>query len=241
MGYEVKLEIFEGSLDLLLHLIHKNQLDIFDIPIAAITDQYLEYLELMKAFNITLAGDFLIMASTLIHIKSKMLLPEFKDDDNEDPLLEITGPLLEYVRFKKAAIELSDRSRLDRDVFIRKNTIQPDQEIKDEDYHDVNIFQLINAFKKYLKQSPPEIPLKFHAEKWSIKDASEKILLILKEHSEIIFHEIFHAKHSISEFIITFLALLELIHMGLIKVFQPTQESHIRLSQAFDVLEEKHG
>ncbi len=241
MGYEVKLEIFEGPMDLLLYLIHKNKLDIFDIPIATITDQYLEYLEFMEAFNITLAGDFLVMASTLIHIKSKMLLPEFKDDDKEDPLLEITGPLLEYAGLKKAAIELSDRSRLDRDVFIRKSTIQPDLTIKDEDYHDVNVFQLINAFKKFLKQSTPEVPLKFRVEKWSIKDACEKILFILKGHKEIIFHEIFHAKHSISEFIITFLALLELIHMGLIKVVQPTQESHIRLSLAFDVLGESHG
>ncbi|MFW6098874.1 MAG: segregation and condensation protein A, partial [Thermodesulfobacteriota bacterium] len=95
MDYEVKLEIFEGPLDLLLHLIHKNEVDIFDIPIATITRQYLEYIDLMQALNISVAGDFLMMASTLIHIKSKMLLPGPQDEEEEDPRLEITRPLLE--------------------------------------------------------------------------------------------------------------------------------------------------
>ncbi|MEJ2726379.1 MAG: segregation/condensation protein A [Deltaproteobacteria bacterium] len=96
MDYEVKLKIFEGPLDLLIHLIHKNEVDIFDIPISTITDQYLEYLDLMKAFNVNLAGDFLVMASTLIHIKSKMLLPgSGEGEEEEDPRLEITRPLLE--------------------------------------------------------------------------------------------------------------------------------------------------
>ena len=87
MDYEVKLEIFEGPLDLLLHLIHKNEVDIFDIPIAVITDQYLEYLDIMKALNINIAGDFFLMSSTLIHIKSRMLLPESREDEEEDGLV----------------------------------------------------------------------------------------------------------------------------------------------------------
>ena len=105
MDYEVKLEIFEGPLDLLIHLIHKNEVDIFDIPIATIAEQYLEYIDIMKALNIDIAGDFLIMASTLTHIKSKMLLPQLKDDE-EDPALEIIRPLLEYMRYKEAGAEI---------------------------------------------------------------------------------------------------------------------------------------
>ena len=149
MDYEVKLEIFEGPLDLLLHLIHKNEVDIFDIPISLITDQYLEYIDMMKALNVDIAGDFLLMASTLIHIKSKMLLPELKDDEEEDPTLELTRPLLEYMRFKEAAESLSERDMLDRDVFSRRAQQDLEKDLKTQDPQlDVNLFQLMDAFKR---------------------------------------------------------------------------------------------
>ena len=142
MDYEVRLEIFEGPLDLLLHLIHKNEVDIFDIPIATITDQYLEYLDVMKALNINVAGDFLVMASTLIHIKSKMLLPELIDEEEEDPREEITRPLLEYMRFKEIAGELSEREILDKDVFARKiSDYLKSQTEQEEPPMDVNLFR----------------------------------------------------------------------------------------------------
>ncbi|MBA7642962.1 Segregation and condensation protein A [subsurface metagenome] len=148
MDYEVKLEIFEGPLDLLLHLINKNEVDIFDIPIATITDQYLGYLELMKTLNINVAGDFLVMASTLIHIKSKMLLPgSHEDDEEEDPRTEIMRPLLEYMQFKEMAEAFSEREILDRDVFAR--TVIPyfqDGVTGEEPELDVNLFQLIDAW-----------------------------------------------------------------------------------------------
>ena len=119
-NYEVKLEVFQGPLDLLLHLIHKNEMDIFDIPIAAITDQYLEYIDVMKALNINVAGDFLVMAATLVYLKSKMLLPAAKDEDEEDEtLVQLTQPLLEYMRFKEVAEDFSGRELLNRDVFSR--------------------------------------------------------------------------------------------------------------------------
>src|SRR4030065_1694848 len=102
MEYKVRLEIFEGPLDLLLHLIRKNEVDIFDIPIATIADQYLEYLDMMKALNISVAGDFLVMASTLLHIKSKMLVPGFdEEEEEEDTRMELARPLLEYLRLKE--------------------------------------------------------------------------------------------------------------------------------------------
>ena len=235
MDYEVKLEIFEGPLDLLLHLIHKNEVDIFDIPIATITDQYLEYIDMMKALNINIAGDFLVMASTLTHIKSKMLLPELKDDEEEDPSLEITQPLLEYMRFREAAEDLLERDLLDRDVFSRQMPPYMQDQIKDEEpLLDVNLFQLMDAFKRILDQQLPGARLEVHLEKWSIKDKMEMIMACLKQKGAIFFYEIFSDDRTISEFIVTFLALLELAHLGLIKVFQPTYESDIQLIPSFD-------
>jgi segregation and condensation protein A len=235
MDYEVKLEIFEGPLDLLLHLIHKNEVDIFDIPIATITDQYLEYLDMMKILNINVAGDFLVMASTLTHIKSKMLLPDLKEDEEEDLFVEITQPLLEYMRFKEIAEELSDRELLERDVFARKMPPYFEAQIKDEDpLLDVNLFQLMDAFKRIVDQHLPGVQLKVQLEKWSVKDKTEIIMAHLKQKGPIFFHEIFSKDRTITEFIVTFLALLELVHIGLVKIFQPTQESDIRLVPFFN-------
>ncbi|RLC31246.1 MAG: chromosome segregation protein ScpA [Deltaproteobacteria bacterium] len=233
--YEVRLEIFEGPLDLLLHLIHKNEVDIFDIPIATITDQYLEYIDMMKALNINIAGDFLVMASTLTHIKSKMLLPELKDDEEEDPVLEITRPLLEYIRFKEAAEELSERELLERDVFSRQTPPYMQQWIKSEGPQlDVNLFQLMDAFKRILDQQLPHAKITVHLEKWTIKDRMEAIMSRLKKDGEIFFHEIFSNNRAVSEFVVTFLALLELAYLGLIKIFQPSHESDIKLIPSFE-------
>jgi len=236
MDYEVRLEIFEGPLDLLLHLIHKNEVDIFDIPIATITDQYLEYLDLMKAFNIDVAGDFLIMASTLIHIKSKMLLPGLsEEDEEEDPRIEITRPLLEYMRLKELAEDLSEREILDRDVFIRQTQPYLDKQLKNSDPQlDVNLFQLMDAFRSVVDRRLPGVQLKFRLERWSVKEKTEHIIGLLKEKGEMFFKDLFNEDRSISEFVVTFLALLELVHIGLVKVLQPSLESDIRLIPSFD-------
>ncbi len=235
MDYEVKLEIFEGPLDLLIHLIHKNEVDIFDIPIAVITVQYLEYLDIMKALNINLAGDFFLMASTLIHIKSRMLLPESKEDEEDDPRLEITRPLIEYMRLKEMAAELSDREILDRDVFTRH--IPPDFQDQIRDVGpllDVNLFQLMDAFKRIVDQKLPGVQLRIQMAKWSIKEKMELIIDNLKQRGTIFFQEIFTENKTVSEFIVTFLALLELVHLGLIKVFQPALDMDIQLTPSFD-------
>ena len=235
MDYEVKLEIFEGPLDLLLHLINKNEVDIFDIPIATITDQYLGYLELMKTFNINVAGDFLVMASTLIHIKSKMLLPGSHEDDEEDPRAEIMRPLLEYMQFKEMAEAFSEREILDRDVFAR--TVIPyfqDVVTGEEPELDVSLFQLIDAFKRIVDQRLPGVKLTVQTERWSVKDKTELIISQLKEKGAIFFREIFSEDRTVSEFVVTFLALLELVHMGLVKVLQPTSEGDIRLIPSFN-------
>jgi segregation and condensation protein A len=235
MDYKVKLEMFEGPLDLLLHLIHKNEVDIFDIPISSITDQYLEYLEMMKSLEMSIAGDFLVMASTLIHIKSRMLLPGRNEgDEEEDPRLEITRPLLEYMQLKEMAQELSEREVLGRDVFARGNATSFDEYPDMMPKPDVTLFQLIDAFRRVVALGEGQGSLKVSLEKWSVKDKVESIIALLREKSDIFFEEIFAGNQDISELVVTFLALLELIHMGLIKVFQPSQQNRIRLSACFD-------
>ncbi len=235
MDYKVKLEMFEGPLDLLLHLIHKNEVDIFDIPITTITDQYLEYLELMKSLEMSIAGDFLVMASTLIHIKSRMLLPgRDEGDEEEDPRLEITRPLLEYMQLKEMAKELSERKILGRDVFARGEATSFEEHPDMLPKPDVTLFQLIDAFRRVVAQGQGPGKLTVSMEEWSVKDKIESIIGLLREKQDIFFEEIFTGSRNISELVVTFLALLELVHMGLIKVFQPSQESRIRLSANFE-------
>ena len=150
--YEVRVEnIFEGPMDLLVYLIKKHEVDIYDIPIAMITDQYLGYLEWMKAMNIDYAGDFLLMAATLTQIKSRMLLPVHPDEEEvEDPRMEIARPLLEYLRMKEAADRLGERPMLGDDLFLRR----PDQSEltveRSEEVIQVSLFELIDAFQRIL-------------------------------------------------------------------------------------------
>ena len=234
MEYEVKLEIFEGPLDLLIHLINKNEVDIFDIPISKITDQYLEYLNMMEALNVSVAGDFLVMASTLIHIKSKTLLPNVGDtDEEEDPRLEIARPLLEYMQLKEKAQELAERNMLGRDVFSRQESVRS-RLLKGEDVPlDVSLFQLMDAFRQMMDQRRPGSGMHIQSEKWSIKEKSQFILDALREKNAICFHELFDKEGTASEFIVTFLALLELVHAGFIKVFQASYQSEIKLMACF--------
>jgi segregation and condensation protein A len=225
--YEVKLEIFEGPLDLLLHLIRKNEVDIFDIPIAMITDQYLEYLDMMKALNISMAGEFLLIAATLMHIKSRMLLPASDDEDEEDPRDEITRPLLEYLQLKEAAGELSGRELLDRDVFARRlsqDSLGPFMD--DEPLLQASLFQLIDAFKRIVDRQVPGAQLTFLVEEWSLKEKTNYIIERLKE------------KKSLSELIVTFLALLELIQMRLVRAFQHDPDKDIMLEGRFEETED---
>jgi len=235
MDYKVKLEMFEGPLDLLLHLIHKNEVDIFDIPISSIADQYLDYLELMKSLEMSIAGDFLVMASTLIHIKSRMLLPGPNDgDEEEDPRLEITRPLLEYMQLKEMAKELSERKILGRDVFPRGEATSFDEYPDMAPRPEVTLFRLMDAFRRVVALGEGPGSLTVSLEKWSVKDKVESIISLLREKPEIFFEEIFAKNQDISELVVTFLALLELVHIGLIKVFQPSQGSRIQLSACFD-------
>ncbi len=235
--YEVKLEIFQGPMDLLLHLIRKNEVDIFDIPIAIITDQYLAYLEMMKALNINVAGDFLVMASTLLHIKSRMLLPSWDEDEEDrgDPREELTQPLLEYLRLKEAAGELMDRELLQRDVFARQLSADHMRQLEGEEpLLEVNLFQLLDAFKTLVEERLPGRPLTLELEKWSLEEKTAYILDRLKKDGVVFFRELFSEHKTVSEFIVTFLALLELVHTGLVRVFQSDPEKDIQLEALFE-------
>jgi segregation and condensation protein A len=237
--YEVKLEIFEGPLDLLLHLIRKNEVDIFDIPIATITDQYLEYIDLMKALNVNVAGEFLVMASTLVHIKSKMLLPSYEgEEDEEDPRMEITRPLMEYLRLKEVAGELSERDLLDRDVFARHLSLDEIGE-GEESLLQVSLFQLMDAFKRVLEQQSPQGALEFRPDPWSLKDKTALIVERLKQEGFLYFSQLFDSDRTIPEFVVTFLALLELVQIGLVRLFQTDMDKDIRLEAHFKDDEEE--
>ncbi|MCJ7832887.1 MAG: segregation/condensation protein A, partial [Deltaproteobacteria bacterium] len=181
MEYNVKLDIFEGPLDLLVHLIRKNEMDIYDIPIAVITAQYLEYLDLMKELNINIAGDFLVMAATLIHIKSRMLLPRPPEDEEEDdPRLELTRPLLEYLQLKEAAEQLGQRPLLYRDVFTR-DFLAKEMEGKEEGLIRVGLFELIDAVRKMLLDKKEEESVPLPSFLVPIENKMEEILAKLKK------------------------------------------------------------
>ena len=231
--YTVRLEMFEGPLDLLLHLIHKNELDITNIPVALITDQYLEYLKLMKVLNLDIAGEYLLMASTLLYIKSKMLLPsssEEEEEEGEDPRAELIRRLLEYQKYKEAAGGLEKRPMLDRDVFIRSNPMES-EDVGKEERVEVGLFELVEAFRKILERVKTE---EFHEvilDRLSVEEKVQEILSLLqKEKRSMAFHLLFPEQTSRRVIIITFLAILELVKMKLVRIFQLAPFETIRLS-----------
>jgi segregation and condensation protein A len=232
-GYTFRLEGFEGPLDLLLHLIQKNELDILNIPISLITEQYLEYLQLMKVLNLDLAGEYLLMASTLLHIKSRMLLPkssEGEEEEEEDPRAELVRRLLEYRKYKNAALEMEKRPLLDRDVFIRLSPPEPEEE-PEEERIEVNLFELLEAFRQVLERVKPESVHEVILEHMSVEAKIQEILALLdKENRSMAFHRLFPEQASRRVVVITLLAILELVKMKRIRIFQLAAFETIRIS-----------
>ena len=232
-GYTFRLEGFEGPLDLLLHLIQKNELDILNIPISLITEQYLEYLQLMKVLNLDLAGEYLLMASTLLHIKSRMLLPkssEGEEEEEEDPRAELVRRLLEYQKYKNAALEMEKRPLLDRDVFIRLTPPEPEAE-PEEERIEVNLFELLEAFRQVLERVKPESVHEVILEHMSVEAKIQEILALLdKENRSMAFHRLFPEQASRRVVVITLLAILELVKMKRIRIFQLAAFETIRIS-----------
>ena len=226
-AYRVKLDRFEGPLDLLLHLIRKSEVNIYDIPVADITEQYLAYLTLMEELNLDVAGEFLVMAATLIHIKSKMLLPRPETAqesllEEEDPRDEVVRRLLEHQKFKQAADALHDRETARSAQFTR-----PDSRVADavsDDYEpelEVDLFSLLAAFKGVLTRASRRSQIVLPPEQISIEDRMHQLLDRLSETQACGFEDLFaDGDGSRSFMIVTFLALLEMIRLKLIRVFQ---------------------
>src|SRR6266404_2845629 len=225
--YKVKLEVFEGPLDLLLYLIKKEEVDIYDIPIERITNQYMEYLSLMQLLNLEVAGEFLVMAATLMYIKSRMLLPadqqvtDTEAEEGEDPRWELIRQLVEYKKFKDAALQLGQREEQQANVFSRRGPDTGIEVDKDIPLAEVSIFDLINAFNDVLKKaSAREDFREIIEERFTVSDKIEEILYTLRDRSEMIFNELFANASSRAEVVVTFLALLELIRLKRPKVLQ---------------------
>jgi len=232
-AYTVRLEMFEGPLDLLLHLIQKNEVDILNIPIALITEQYLETLSVIKVLNLDVAGEYLLMASTLLHIKSKMLLPtsaEEEEEEGEDPRAELVRRLLEYQKYKEAAADLERRPMLDRDVFIRL-VLTDQEESKGEERIEVNLFELLDVFRQVLEKAKPETFHEVILDRLSVEDKVQDILSLLRrENRSIAFHLLFPEQASRRVIIVTFLAILELVKGKFIRIFQLAPFETIRIS-----------
>lgn len=226
MDFQVRLETFEGPLDLLLYLIKKNNMDIYDIHIAEVTSAYLEYLSLMRNFNIDLASEFLVIAATLIQIKSRMLLPseESSQEPEEDPRSELVQRLLEYKKIKGSAVALGDMESRQKDVFTRGEPT-----FTDEDYRiDVSLFDLLDAFSKLLKRVPSE-SREIEKEEVKIEDKIESIKEALEKSEFIKFSVLASSFKSKTEVIVTLLALLELIRTRYIVVRQSKMFGEIRV------------
>jgi len=226
MAIDVKTKAYEGPLDLLLDLIKENKVDIYDIPIAEITDQYMKCLEQMQELNLNIAGDFLVMAATLLYIKSKMLLPEDpteEDEEDVDPRAELVNKLLEYIAYKEAAKDFAMLQDERKRVFTRGEAMhvpldQPDS-IEDTGVTS-SIFTLIQAFSNVLKVNSIETFHEIYDEEISIE---EKVLFIqqrLAERSSLRFSELFAEKATKNELVATFLALLEMIRMKKLRIQQ---------------------
>lgn len=227
MGYKIKLDIFEGPLDLLLYLVKKEHINIYDIPIAKVTEQYLAYLELMKLLDLEIAGQFLVMAASLLQIKSRMLLPKeetaAQEEEEADPREELVQRLLEYQRFKEAAFELRQREQQQQQQFRRPpgdNKLSGDTDSGQDVYFEASIFDLINAFTQALKEVPRELFYEVVKDEFTLEQKIHDILHLLLNQRMLILRELFKQAKNKLEIITTFLAVLELIRLKEIVVRQ---------------------
>lgn len=223
MEYNVKLKTFTGPLDLLLHLVRKNELDIFEIPIAQITDEYLQYIELLKELNLELAGEFLVYASTLMYLKSRSLLPaEQKTEeeilDEQQQLQELKEKLAEYEKFKKLALTLEQRQKGEEQLFARELSLFiPEDE---ETTIDATLFELMDAFAFILKEAEKDKFFEITKDEITVKEKIAFITDTIKKKNKIVFSSLFKNEKSRQGIIVTFMALLELIRLKKIKIKQ---------------------
>lgn len=233
MTYKIKLEIFEGPLDLLLYLIKKEELDIYNIPITHVTQQYLEYIRLMETLDLEIAGEFLVMAATLIHIKSKMLLPpdpETVDIEEEDPRAELVRKLLEYKAFKEAASNLRNFEEKRAGYFTRFGS-EPERDGHDSIFVDVSLFDLLTAFGKVLQSLPKEIFHEVIKDEYTVSEKMHEIFHRLVKEPVIRFSHLFRTAKNKFEVITTFLAILEMIRLKEIRIMQEAHFGEIEIAR----------
>ncbi len=231
-AYQVKLKnIFEGPMDLLVHLIKKNQVDICDIPIALITDQFLSYIQWMQDMEIDVAADFLVMAATLAQIKSRMLLPAQVSDDEEteDPRDAIAGPLAEYMRIKSGAQKLAERGLLDQDVFARPYDPWSFIEKTEDTPVEADLYDLVSLYQAMTEKMSQEPGFLITPEKISVKEKMMAILDMLETRKSLTFKDLATQCSDKAEIIATFLAILEVVRLNLIGISQEETGNGLRL------------
>jgi segregation and condensation protein A len=238
--YVITLPIFEGPLDLLLHLIQKHELDIMDIPVSFITEKYVEYISMMEALSIDITSEYLVMAATLVHIKSKSLLPpeavvhdeEEGSLDDIDPREELIRRLLEYQKYKHAAAELNDRGALGRDVFTRGAVLEEKE--GPAPLARVEVWNLLDAFAKVLSRAKIKIEHEVSFDQLTITERIQQLCDRLGERGRCAFDDLFEGQITRADLIITFLALLEMTRLKMTKLYQvdPLAPIHIELAAA---------
>jgi len=231
---QITLPLFEGPLDLLLYLIRRDKIDIHDIPIAPITRRYMEYLDLMRELNLDVAGEFLVMAATLIHIKSKLLVPIEPteapgDEDLVDPREELVRRLLEFQRYKEAAGVLHQQAQIRAAQWTRPDTVIPAFDDAGEEMLEAGLYDLISAFKELLDRRKALIAHEVEAEGPPVEQRMDELLAMIREGESLEFLELFAALQTKAEMIVTFLALLELIRLKRVRVYQRGMFGPIRV------------
>jgi segregation and condensation protein A len=228
-SYEVKLEKFEGPLDLLLYLIRKDEIDIYDIPIARITRQYLEYVEMMQLLNLDIAGEFILMAATLINIKSRMLLPRAEEEEADDPREALIMALLEYEKFKQASQVLREKEATEQQFMKRTDFSYLDLKPEENFTLEATVFDLLTAFREALNNLEKDIYHTVKAEEVTIEERMEIIERILTQKDHAVFAELYADNPHRLVLIVTLLAILELIKLNRLVLRQAAPFSEIRI------------
>jgi segregation and condensation protein A len=240
--YKVELEVFEGPLDLLLYLIKKEEVDIYNIPIEKITTQYMEYMNLMRMLDLNIAGEFIVMAATLMMIKSRMLLPPEDrpelGEEEEDPRWELVKQLVEYKKFKDVAADLQKREFHQENVFaLGSDNVLLEPQDRSLKLQDISIFDLIRAFNDALKKAKPETIGEIVAHRFTVVDQIAVVLDVIKRQQRVLFTDIFSPDSPRQEIICTFLALLELIRLRQVRVVQKEPFGEIMIMGAEEFVE----
>jgi segregation and condensation protein A len=221
----IQLPVFEGPLDLLLYLIRRSQVDIHDIPIAPITRQYMEYLDVMRELNLDVAGDFMVMAATLIHIKAKMLVPidpteAQGEEEQDDPRDALVQRLLEFQRYKEAAGVLHQKAEIRAATWTRPDSVLPQWDEAGEEMLEAGLFDLVSAFKELLERRKTLLAHEVADSGKSVDQRMDELIELIREGESVEFLELFASQETKADMIVTFLALLELIRLRRVKVYQ---------------------